>query len=1042
MDRRLTENSGVTGRDQRGRPGTFVHPDATGGRPSSESRFVERSAKGTDTVVRVLRWESERGWSEHIKNLPRGHRRPAVYCPYCGMKGVYAHTDRHKYFRHSDGEQFCVEEHRMTALHHRAQVVLRDGLKKARERVLPLTVDLSCKRCEANQSAVVLDAGAWDAEAKEVSWRPATKRYFRLDVAATALGCPLVALEVKVTHAVDDGKINELQSASLPFLEFDAEVLVGLDGVALWTGEGSLPAPLVWRLPGIECPVECTPCTTTVVAPTLDAPSADQSAEQALRAWADRAAQGGIKLTAPCIRCTMPSDFKLATEESKIEFLAGRDAPPRVQVRWRERPAFDVVISAGRAERASGCIVYADESAVLKAIAKPGPAIVTAKQDRRGQDAARRLLICRGCRQASDSARAVDRLWDVLSRQSPELIPRLRRAVAARTEMEPTALDDINDPFAMSVDADPETWVQKSGFDSLARRGFRGRVHGLRLLGEILDLPGLEEHWDDVESATSDPHGHLTHVLMSGAKVPLNALVLADCIATQLRLPELPSRQTVWVLEALVDANGSEHTAWTVGLKSLADRADLRWRKAYGRNARPAMPDSSLWVNAALGTNQLVKVQHTAGDAFALPANYTREEDIARRVHRLSLRDAYPHLDPVSTHTLDQVQEEAVRLAVTSKLCVITGGAGTGKTTVISTILDTLSNEKWIILAPTGKAVQRVHEAVGVRQNLISVQTVAKALTRGSDTFADVTGIIVDEVGFVDLDEFQKLLHTAQGRLRSKLKHLVLVGDPHQLPSIEAGRVLADLLEARDQAGNAIIPCVTLKEGYRAQQSIAQFADSVLRGEPKMEGIEYRSCYPNQIVHKVLAVLQNSPANEPLPQVLAQRNVDVASINAAVQDWQNPRGARINGQLRNGDRVMCTKNRYDLPPTMNGEIGTLQAIGEPPHRLFAVEFGAGDVRTYPFEALQDFRLAYAVTVHKAQGSEWPRVVLAIGSSRMLSRSMLYTAATRAKRGLAIVGHMDDIRSAAKRDQPRRTLLRRLLERQVRSSPARISPGGT
>lgn len=844
----------------------FMHPDATGGRPCAKSRFVEVSPSGTPTVTTVLRWESGRGWSQHIKDLPRAQPRPAVYCPYCGMKGEYAHTDKHKYFRHGNGEQFCVEAHRMTALHRRAQVVLRDGMRVAREGALPLSVGVACTSCNNGQTVEVLARGAWETDDLEVPWRSTSGDAFRLDVAATRENRACVALEVRVSHAVDGQKIAAFEAAELPFLELDADALVGLDGAALWQGNGNLPAPLVWRLPGVDCPHACATCDTTAVPPTPTIAVPDPSPEQALGAWAEHVERYGLKLTAPCVRCGSSTTFPLTNKRTAVEVVLDEQCPPRARVLTPDRPPFDVVICDDQPDQETGCIAYDDVSAVVDAVLQHSPIVITARQDRRVDGMGRRLLICRGCRRASDSARAVDLLWAKLSDHVPELVPRLRRSVEKRTDLAEGTLDEIVQPFAASIDAKPDAWSHRSAFRCLASRGFAGRVHGTQLLAEVLELPGIEDHWDDIESATSDPHGHLAEVLASGAKVPLAALVLADRLAARLQLPPHPSRESVWVLEAVVDANGTEHTVWTEGIDRLARRAYHRWKKAYGSDPAPDMRHSSQWIESALTAGQLVK-EKSAGVGLALRVDAEREWNIAKRLRGLNRRIANKEVEVLSPRPLHARQEEAVLLAASNKLAVITGGAGTGKTTVLASILDTLPGERWIVLAPTGKAVQRVKEAVGARPNLAAVLTVAKALSGIEDTLVGVTGIIVDEVGFLDLSQFHKLLDLAHERLRRTLKRVVLVGDPNQLPSIGAGRVLADLLEARTADGDAIIPCVTLEEGFRAQEDIAQFADSVLRGEPRLDLINHQACPPTNIVRKVQSMLANVPEGEPLPQV-------------------------------------------------------------------------------------------------------------------------------------------------------------------------------
>ena len=393
--------------------------------------------------------------------------------------------------------------------------------------------------------------------------------------------------------------------------------------------------------------------------------------------------------------------------------------------------------------------------------------------------------------------------------------------------------------------------------------------------------------------------------------------------------------------------------------------------------------------------------------------------------------------------SLQGTQRAAVVQTLQAGVLVVTGGPGTGKTTIIRGVLAALAHDRPRVLlaAPTGRAARRLAEATGVEaktlHRLLEFDPRTGKFQRSPDQPLDADLIVVDEVSMMEAPLAAALLEAVAPHAR-----ILLVGDADQLPSVGPGAVLDDII----QSGR--VPVVALDRVYRQGEGsqIARNAHRVRVGDmpvtsPAGEGDFFMPRdEPDAILSGLLEIVQKRlPARgfDPMRdiQVLAPMHrgpLGTQALNEALRDALNPHGPPLAGGLRVGDKVQQLKNDYDLD-IFNGDIGIVIARAE---ALVAkngvrVRFGDREVDV-DGSALENLQLAYAVTVHKSQGSEYPAVVLPLhlGHHVMLQRNLLYTALTRAQRFAVIVGSPRAIERAVDNDAPihRHTGLQRQLAR--------------
>ena len=425
---------------------------------------------------------------------------------------------------------------------------------------------------------------------------------------------------------------------------------------------------------------------------------------------------------------------------------------------------------------------------------------------------------------------------------------------------------------------------------------------------------------------------------------------------------------------------------------------------------------------------------------------YRAEQVIAERIRHLvngglpwSFIDpdkALPWIERKTGLTLAESQVTAIRLALLSKVLVITGGPGVGKTTIVNAILQILAAKgiDLLLCAPTGRAAKRMTEATGFEaktiHRLLEVDPKNGGFKRGTDNQLDCALLVVDETSMVDVMLMQALVKAIPDSAA-----LLIVGDIDQLPSVGPGQILADVISSGS------VPVVPLTEVFRqaAQSRIITTAHRINQGsipdlsKPEGETDFYfvRADDPETAVTRIVDLVKTRIPRrfglDPIRdiQVLCPMNrggVGARSLNVELQAALNPAGERkverFGWTFAPGDKVMQIENDYDKE-VYNGDIGYVDDV-DPDDGELAASFDGRSV-TYGFGELDTLVPAYAATIHKSQGSEYPAVVIPVLTQHyaMLQRNLLYTGVTRGKQLVVLVGQKKAVAIAVKNVSGRR-----------------------
>ncbi|MFH1566430.1 MAG: AAA family ATPase, partial [Gemmatimonadota bacterium] len=478
-----------------------------------------------------------------------------------------------------------------------------------------------------------------------------------------------------------------------------------------------------------------------------------------------------------------------------------------------------------------------------------------------------------------------------------------------------------------------------------------------------------------------------------------------------------------------------------------------------------------LGVDRALLPPALVALRADGGIAVEegrhyLPGLHRAEVGVARALARLQeVEGAALAAAPLPEAgagevELSQGQQQAVALALGQKLMVLTGGPGTGKTTVTRAIVRSLEAGGLAVLlcSPTGRAAKRLAEATGREartiHRLLEYLPAEGRFQRDEAQPIEADALIVDEASMIDLALMHALLRGLPPTAR-----LVLVGDVDQLPSVGPGHVMRDII------ASGRVPVARLTEIHRqgAHSQIVLNAHRVNQGawplaENRRDGdffiMEVEE--PEQVATTIEELCaQRLPAHgkyDPVADIqvltpMYRGETGALSLNQRLQRRLNPSGRSHQvgeRELRVGDKVMQVRNNYDKG-VFNGDVGRITCL-DADEETVAVSFDGGHRVEYRFGELDDLVLAYAVSIHRSQGSEFPVVVMPLTTQHyvMLQRNLLYTAITRARQLMVVVGSRRALRRAVENNQvaSRHTALReRLEEGRTGALPAGVKAGG-
>lgn len=399
-------------------------------------------------------------------------------------------------------------------------------------------------------------------------------------------------------------------------------------------------------------------------------------------------------------------------------------------------------------------------------------------------------------------------------------------------------------------------------------------------------------------------------------------------------------------------------------------------------------------------------------------AQLLMENVVAKRLKALARKnDLYNETANAAYHAaaselpygLTQKQIEAVITCLDNAISCITGGAGTGKTTVLRTALRAYHKMGFEIhaVALSGRAAMRLHESIG-----FITSTIAKLL-RG-DPIEPTSAqqkhlLVIDEASMIDLPTMYRLVNHVHPSV-----HIIFTGDPDQLPPIGCGKVLSDIVSSNVIA-NTMLDIVKRQEGSTGIPEYSKLINQGTIPEQLSTGsIQFHETKKHDFAHVCCELYRQSPGNS---RVMAPTKALVADINKLIQGTVNASGSRLEFELHGerffqnlklNDAILFTQNHYDKG-IQNGSLGTLTSVESSSESYGEVTLDTGDTIEVSRPVLDCMELGYAITLHKAQGSQFPRIIIALQKGKIVDRSWLYTAITRAEHEVHIVGSTDDIK---------------------------------
>jgi exodeoxyribonuclease V alpha subunit len=612
--------------------------------------------------------------------------------------------------------------------------------------------------------------------------------------------------------------------------------------------------------------------------------------------------------------------------------------------------------------------------------------------------------------------------------------PKIARRIVARfgealpeiLDREPDRLREIRGLSRVVASRIVSAWRDSSGLRELMvfLRGYGiGAAHARR----IHKLYGIHS----VDTIKRDPYVLARTVRGIGFRT---ADAIAQRMGLSLNSPERARAAVLYLLERMAE-DGHAY-------------APLDYLASSFRSTLEMEPDLAEHAVGELAETGDVIVE-TAGDVRAvfLVRLHEAETTVAERIRALaagrSIGDAVVERALAAAERdggieLSDEQKRALRFALKARVTVITGGPGTGKTTILRSLLKALDacGLKPMLCAPTGRAARRLAEATGREaktiHRLLEYSPNDGTFVRNESFPIRTNYLIVDEASMMDLELAASLLAALMPE-----SSLLLVGDRDQLPSVGPGAVLKDVI------ASGLVPVAELREVYRqaAQSLIVLNAHRINRGEfprtqndPEGDFFFFERSAPEDIVATIKQLVQTRLVGrfgirDPRDiQVITPMNrgpIGTQTLNVELQRLVNPSGRAIRAgdrEIREGDRVIQLRNNYDKN-VFNGEIGRVIAVDTESGK---VEVAFDETRaSYDMSEMDEIGLAYAISVHKSQGSQYPAVVMPIHQSHyvMLRRNLLYTAITRAERVCVLVGTRSALAQAVRNAEERQRFTR-------------------